>query len=231
MANGIFNGRLSTTCVLLPSTSAPNTFGPIGEIDINANRFIHAFGTNNTFIGSLSGNYTLTVVSAIDSTGVGYNTLNGLTTGANNTAIGEQSCNAVTTSSANTGVGAGTLGSLTTGNGQNTALGFASLENLLTGVGNTCIGSNSGINYVGAEVGNILINNIGLAAESNITRIGTQGTQLGCFIAGITGVTPSNPQTVGINSVTGQLGIIAGSGPAIETLTGDSGGPLGPTGR
>ena len=57
--------------------------------------------------------------------------------------------------------------------------------------------------------------NAGVASESNVTRIGTQGAGNGqqneCFIAGIVGVTVSNIQSVVINSSTGQLGVSNGS--------------------
>jgi len=58
---------------------------------------------------------------------------------------------------------------------------------------NIGLGYNSGSAYTGTESSNIAINNIGVAAESNVIRIGTNGGAAGqqnkAFIAGIRGVT------------------------------------------
>ncbi len=71
-----------------------------------------------------------------------------------------------------------------------------------------------------------------MATESNVIRIGTQGSGAGqqnaCVIAGIYGVSPSSPQIVTINS-SGQLGSTAISPSGIITLNGDSGSATGST--
>src|ERR1700733_8832318 len=65
-----------TLCNILafPATSS-NAFG---VVYINAIPFMHSFGTNNTFLGPNSGNFTL---SSSNSVGIGANALTALTTG------------------------------------------------------------------------------------------------------------------------------------------------------
>lgn len=171
----------------LPNT---NTSGTAGEIQFGGNRWISNYGTANTFVGESSGNTSLTVISADFNTGIGKQSLSALTTGDQNAALGYQS-----------------LVDCTSGN-SNTALGDSALPTLLSGSNNIAVGKSAGLNYVGAESGNILIGAQGTAAESNITRIGFIGgssSQTECFIDGIDGVSISTPSYVTINA-TGQLG-------------------------
>jgi hypothetical protein len=115
--------------------------------------FIHNFGTNNTFVGKDSGNFTMT--STGDNVGVGFETLFLLDAGLQNTALGSQALasnvsgnfnTAVgtsslfsNTSSSNTAVGAFALFSNTAGS-NNTAVGLESLSNNTTSFGNTGVG-------------------------------------------------------------------------------------------
>jgi hypothetical protein len=158
-----------------------------------------------------------------------------LTSGNSNVTLGQFSGSALTSSSGSTFVGSGAGFHATTGTNtfigldageavttgsENVVLGDSSYTNGLTGVYNTVLGSGSGTMYTGAESSNILIRNIGVAAESNVIRIGTQGSgtsqQNKCFIAGIVGVTASNPEMVTINSSTGQLGVAAIPAPLLQ---------------
>lgn len=178
-------------------------------------------------IGRAAGNGSMTGVQNV---GVGVGTFSSLTNGANNTAVGHlsqitmqsgqnntsvgyNSCASLTTNSLNTGIGYSAL-SLTTGT-QNTSLGAVALQYVTTGSYNTAVGSNAGSLYTSSESSNIAIGNVGVAAESNVIRIGTQGAgnaqQNACYIAGITGVTVANSATVLINTSTGQLGTVASS--------------------
>ncbi|MGA3286813.1 MAG: tail fiber domain-containing protein [Bacteroidota bacterium] len=152
---------LSKNLNLLTTTSSS-----LGVITKGGSRFIHDFapaGANglNIFIGMNSGNFTMTGTSnsASYNTGIGYNSLQSLTTGSYNTALGCQSLSSNTTGVDNIAVGGGTLyantggyqntavgafslGSNTTGN-LNTAMGEASLQNNTTGGNNTAVGSQS----------------------------------------------------------------------------------------
>ena len=95
----------------------------------------------------------------------------------------------------------------TTGN-NNTASGFEALYNNTTGRNNIALGNLAGFNIT-TDGNNIDIGNHGLAAEAKTIRIGTQGTQTGTFIAGISGVAVSG-STVVVNS-SGKLGVATSS--------------------
>jgi len=177
--------------------SLPNTTNtPTGEIQFNGLRWISNFGSNNCFVGQQSGNTTTT--GAGGNTGVGSSSLIGLTSSVSNAAFGYIS-----------------LTSLTSGTGLNTAIGYAAGWQLVTGANNCLIGNIAGQNYTGSESSNIVIGSGvgGTAGESNVVRIGTQGSsaqqQNKCFIAGITGVTVTGSAV--LCSTTGALGTIASS--------------------
>lgn len=193
------------------------------------------FGLSNLIIGSkptptntnnvgLGQNALASLMSAGECTCIGAAAGRLLTTANNCTLIGDGAGSNITTSFQNTSLGADTLSSLTTGSGSNTALGFEVLSHLLTGTRNIGIGLSACDNYVGAESSNIVIGNAGVASESNVIRIGTQGSGAGqqniAFMAGITGVTAvGSPTAV---SSTGQLSDL-GFGTSTQVLT--SNGP------
>lgn len=143
---------------------------------------------------------------------------------------------AINSGNANAGIGQSVLGNCTGDN--NMAMGAAALfaltsgddnigigyQALYAGAGigitkgnrNIGIGSNAGSAYTSSETDNILIGYqvTGTVAENHVLRIGN-GTGSGtgnlskAFIAGINGVTSSNPLIVTINSATDQLGVTA----------------------
>lgn len=167
-------------------------------------------GTRNVGIGNSA---MQAINTGTDNVAVGYNAGNALTSSQQNTLIGGGAGAALTTGVSNTAIGRSALAVFTTGAanaGSNVALGVAALSGLLTGTNNISLGSSSSSAYVGAESSNIIIGATGTAAESNVIRIGTQGTGAGqqstCFVAGITGVSVSNLNMVTINTSTGQLG-------------------------
>ena len=67
------------------------------QIADNAYRFIHNYGTDNTFVGEIAGNFSLTTADANNNTGIGFNALNGLETGPYITAIGSSAGQLLTT--------------------------------------------------------------------------------------------------------------------------------------
>jgi Chaperone of endosialidase len=185
-------------------------------------------GTQNTAVGwgasreSLGGN---------DNTAVGYNALTDSVTSQNNTAIGSQalahtSINASDntaigyqalfntegdfnglTGLRNTGIGSQALYNNTTGNG-NTAIGYQALYGASgqNSNGNIAIGRGAGYNVTTGS-SNIHIGNPGIAADSQVIRIGD--TQTKTYIAGIFGTSvPGLP--VNVNS-SGQLGVVPSS--------------------
>lgn len=108
-----------------------------GNIVKNGTTFIHNFGTNNTFVGENSGNFTMSGTG--NNTGVGVNTLAANATGIRNTAIGTDSLAANTAGQLNTAVGSAALGRNSTGD-SNTGIGFGALFNTAAGTNNTAVG-------------------------------------------------------------------------------------------
>ncbi len=149
---------------------------------VKANSLDTQRGIDNTFIGSNSGNFTL---SGIRNLGYGSNVLQSVTTGgSNNYNVGQF----ITTGSSNAAFGTVALSSLSIGT-ENIAVGPSALNGLLTGSFNIGIGGAAGDNYTGAESSNIIIGQVdGTTGENNTIRIGQQGTNPGeqnkCFLAG-----------------------------------------------
>ena len=113
-----------------------------------------------------------------------------------------------TTGSFDTATGVDALQSNTTGN-NNSANGYLALSSNTTGSSNIALGVSAGANLTTGS-NNIDIGNAGVAAEANTIRIGTLGTQMATFIAGIRGTPISGAMAVGVNS-SGQLGVRASS--------------------
>jgi hypothetical protein len=150
---------------LLESTSAG-----VGSIFKGTTRFIHNFGTNNTFIGKGAGNFSMTGLS---NTASGSNALQQNTTGNSNTASGKDALASNTTGSSNSASGAFALVSNTTGS-SNTANGAEALTFNTTGFGNTAGGVNALFNNTTGG-GNTAL---GLNAL-NTNTTGTNNTTLG----------------------------------------------------
>jgi len=154
-------------------------------------------GVQNTAVGSsaLLNNTTGTANTAIGWLALWQNN------GGANTATGNAALLNNTTGDANTATGQTALGDNTTGF-NNSAFGTSALNNNLTGNGNTgigysalfgntgshniAVGENAGLNLTTGS-NNIDIGNVGVAAEANTIRIGTQGTQTATFVAGVNG--------------------------------------------
>lgn len=98
------------------------TNSTIGVIFKDNTRFIHNYGTANTFTGISSGNFTLT--------------------GSNNSAFGTSSLSSNTSGYFNSAFGVRSLGFNTTGTG-NTAIGYTSSNYNTIGSYNTSVGQNS----------------------------------------------------------------------------------------
>ena len=173
-------------------------------------------GAGNTIIGKGSGNATVSSTSA-GTTCLGSGALLALTSGQSNTVIGYQAGQSI-----NTGL-------------RNTILGAAALSGIDSGSYNISIGRISGQNYTSSESNNIIIGSVGVIGDSNIIRIGTQGSgtqqQNKCFIAGIYNNNSSgftSPLAVYVDSSTGQLGYGSSGGGSV-TVNGDSGSASGST--
>lgn len=121
---------------------AVNGTAPV--LSFGGSRILHLGGgapssDNNTFVGVLAGNTSL---SGSANNGLGYGTLLSLTTGSYNVALGNQAMRYVTTGTSNVGVGAAALQSTNTGS-QNTGLGDSAGYGNTSGAGNVAVGFES----------------------------------------------------------------------------------------
>ncbi|MGA7869961.1 MAG: tail fiber domain-containing protein [Candidatus Binatus sp.] len=143
-----------------------------------------------------------------------YNTASGAdalfadTTGSANTASGMNTLQKNTTGASNTASGMDALQSNTTGS-FNTAVGYLALKLEPTGSYNIALGATAGAGLTTGS-SNIDIGNSGFAADSNIIRIGTSGSQTATYVAGISGTNVTSGTEVVVNSA-GQLGVVVSS--------------------
>ncbi len=154
----------------------------IGKQGVPSNVYIATcysnYGTDNTFVGKLAGNFSLSVGDAFQNTCIGYSSLSVLTTGAGNCAIGA-TCLSSALDATN-----------------NTAIGKECLFSLTSGVGNIAIGVQCGTAYSSTESDNILIGNgVGAVSDVGVIRIGGV-SQTSCFISGIYNVSGTGNQVV-----------------------------------
>lgn len=213
-SGSIYTGAAGTITESFDFISMTDTSSTKGHIAIGGTKVLACWGgvsTNNIFVGETSGISTL---SGTENSFLGAGGGTAVTSGSANTAAGYQAMRAFTTASNNTAVGRQALEDLTTG-GNNVACGYSALTNITTGTRNNAFGYLSGSSYTGADSHNICVGNTGTVGESNVLRIGTNGTGTGqqskCFIAGIAGVTVANNAAVLIDTTTGQLGTVASS--------------------
>jgi len=230
-------GAGSTVTIATDGTVATVYHGDVGTATPSAgviNFFSTALSGSSASFRASGNNVDLFLSDGNSNLILGFASGNSSISGTANSIVGQGSGDALTTGSGNASIGSGCFNDCTTGS-FNTALGNDSLRSLLTGTFNIAIGFTGGNGYVGAENSNIVIGNLGVASESNVIRIGTQGAgsqqQDTCYIAGIVGVTTSNSEMVTIDSTTGQLGVTPIPSPvtAITTITGDSGSVTGTT--
>lgn len=166
-------------------------------------------GVGNTLMGDIAGNPTLT---GTQNTGLGALVGAALTSGSQNCFFGVGSGGVATSAIGNSFYGGSSGAGITSGT-RNSLVGFQCAQAAQTSTRLICIGFQAGSAYTTSESSNIIIGNSGVLAESNVIRIGSQGSGTGqqstCYVAGITGVTTTNTQLVTINSSTGQLGSAA----------------------
>jgi hypothetical protein len=196
--------------ISLPNT---NTAADEGVLYLGSNTFLHNYGTANTFLGQAAGNQTLTTADATGNVGIGTQVLQSLTIGELNTSTGDQSLKFGTSADQNCAYGNLSLNALTTGS-LNSGYGLATLSFLLTGASNLALGAGSGNNYTSSESSNILVGNPGVNGESNVIRIGVQGTSPGeqntAYMAGIYGSSIGSTNSPVFIDNTGKLGTSSG---------------------
>jgi hypothetical protein len=145
---------------------ASSTAGGAGIISINGNRFIHDYGTENTFVGLLAGNTSLTTTSAIGNVAVGPYTLKSLTTGDSNIAIGNAALTNLTTGFGNMGIGKNSGTNIGIGV-RNIGIGHLTLENISDGAFNTAIGY-----LAGRQLNTTSSNNVAIGGEALLGNFG-----------------------------------------------------------
>lgn len=164
----------------------------------------------STWAGYNAGNFTY---SGTDNTGYGSSVLNSITTASNNCCIGTNSGTNLTTGGSNVLIGRNTMiGVGAIGASGNVVIGTNTLSNAgFNGNYNVVIQANviGQILYNSVEASNVLIQNVGVALESNTLRLGTTGAGNGqqnrCFIAGIDGVDVGSVAKV-LTMASGQVG-------------------------
>lgn len=214
---GFITAQTGDISTIAGNFNMPGTTATSGIINMIGSPFAHvglfASSPSNSFFGFGSGLNSLITTNNFN-TGMGMAALPSLTTGQSNTCIAFHAGSNITSSNNNSSLGTGALGFLSTGTGNNTAIGVSALSSITTGSYNTGLGMNAGASYVtGSESSNIVIGNGGVNGESNVIRIGIQGTgnaqQSTCYIAGITGATVTGSAV--LCSTAGQLGTIPSS--------------------
>jgi hypothetical protein len=196
---------LSNATIQFPSVSG--TIALVGDIPSNIVTAPSTITTNNIVFGnandrtikdstySLNQNLNMTddvVFNSVDST-TNYKINTNVilqTNGLDNMYFGVSSgLGSQASTFQNIGVGHYTLQSLTNASGQNTALGFYSLNQATTALHNTCVGqlsggflingdenvllgSQAGTNYASNESNNICLSSLGLPGDNNKIRIG-----------------------------------------------------------
>ena len=210
------NTAEGTDALFSLTTGTENT--AIGFDALNSN----TTGDSNTATGSiaLSSNTT-----GVRNTANGFAALNSNTTGERNTATGRAAMTFNTTGNNNTAdghdalfnndsgirnaaTGSFALFSNTTGN-SNTASGYDALLNNTTGIGNIALGNFAGSNLTTGDQ-NIDIGNVGIGAEANTIRIGTEGTQTSAYLAGVYQTNIAKGLVVKVDS-DGHLGTVGSS--------------------
>lgn len=160
--------------------------------------YANTSGFSNTALGSFS---LLQNITGNFNTAVGRSALE-KNLSSSNTAIGYTAMSNNTTGNGNTALGQAALQQNVTGGG-NTALGYSALV-LSTGINNIALGNGAGSLHVAGD-NNIDIGNVGVAGESGVIRIGTQGTQSATYVAGVSSTAISGGYPVAV-STDGRLG-------------------------
>ncbi len=214
LTTGEANTGLGWRALFSDTTGNFNTAVGAGALVLNT-------GEDNTAVGAAAG---LLNTTGLGNVAVGAGALVDNDSGSFNTAIGSAALNSNTTANDNTAVGSGALAVnaigtgntgigrqallSTTGNG-NTALGAFALQNVETGGDNIALGNGAGQGLITGDNNIYIGSNVSSSTESNNIRIGTQGTQMATFIAGISGATVSGTAVV-VNGF-GQLGVASSS--------------------
>lgn len=207
-------GNVTITSGNLAITAA--TTSSVGQITQGGTRILHTFGTQNTWVGSGAGNFTLTGTVNV---AVGNTAMQSVSSGSNNVAVGSQ-CMANGTITGNNNTIAGFQSGYTiAGGSDNTSWGYNSLSSITSGNRNTALGRNAGAGFTTSDSDNICIGYLvpGTAGTSNTMTLaagtGTGNGQVNkTFIHGIRGITTVNNDAIAVLiDSAGQLGTVSSS--------------------
>ena len=214
------------------TTGAQNTANGVSALFSNTTGNFNTAAGDHALFSNTTGNYNTATGSyslwlsttGTQNTAIGYDALFQNTTGSSNTATGSGALGGPfpMTGNSNTATGVYALvhnrsrnNNTATGvealfhnrNGNNnTATGVKALLTNISGSSNIALGFDAGKNLTDGS-NNIDIGNVGVAAEANTIRIGTEGTQTNAYVAGISGVTVPNGVGVIIDT-NGHLGTV-----------------------
>jgi len=229
---GVFNTAIGVDTLQFNTTGSANA--AIGHTALFSNTTgnfntaagDHALFSNTTGnYNTATGSYSLWLsTTGTQNTAIGYDALFQNTTGSSNTATGSGALGGPfpMTGNSNTATGVYALVHNRSGNNNtatgvealfhnrngnnNTATGVKALLTNISGSSNIALGFDAGKNLTDGS-NNIDIGNVGVAAEANTIRIGTEGTQTNAYVAGISGVTVPNGVGVIIDT-NGHLGTV-----------------------
>jgi hypothetical protein len=200
------SGNLSAgTLTLAGNLALPNTGASVGSVTMGGVRFLHSFGSGNTFIGANAGN---TSMIGPANTGVGFNVLVLNTTGFNNSAVGNGALTSNTTGGSNSAFGHSALANNTMGN-NNSAFGLNALSSNTSGQFNAAFG--------------------GFALSSNTTGVGNSAFGNGALNLNTTG---HDNSAFGANALSSSLmqggsNSAFGNGALLSFRSGDSNTAIG----
>lgn len=214
---GTGNLTLTTGDVSLTSGNLllPTTSSTVGQIQINSVPYFHNGGNQySVYVGPGAGKTNIPLTPS--NVAIGYNALASSSNDAGggvNTAIGFNALNGVTSGYYNFGLGQSAGYRITTGIA-NVMIGRTAGQNITNGGYNIVMGDAAGSSQSGGNSSCILISNAG-ANESNKIRIGTYGTGNGqqdaCYIAGIYNTAVGATAGVVLSDSSHQLGGLAGA--------------------
>ncbi len=197
----------SSTNVAIGVDAMENSLGSATNIAIGNTAMRNGSGINNVAIGNVAMGVA---TGSSTNVAIGFQSMQNAMNASKNVAIGYNTMRQSTGAANNVAIGTSALQFCTTGN--NVAIGTSALSRNLTGSTNIAIGNTAGNNFTGGESNNIDIGNAGILGDQGWIRIGTAGSQTGCVISGIRGVTTNNANAIAVLiDSSGQLGTTSSS--------------------
>ncbi|MCI0619762.1 tail fiber domain-containing protein [Candidatus Wolfebacteria bacterium] len=195
----------------------PQTTATEGIVYMGLNRYLHSFGNiTNLFLGRDAGNFTMS--GTLGNIGIGYQTLQSLTSGQSNVALGVTAGKFLTTGIDNTALGDTSLFNVSTGD-ENTAVGAQALTGTNSGSFNTGVGFLAGNTNVDGTYNTLVGYNADVlnTGFTNATAIG-KNAKVGASNSLVLGGTGADAVNVGIGttspfarlSVSGNLALTGG---------------------